>query len=625
MNNAIVRVNGQDLNLTGAVSYNTTKYDLEKLSGGEYATSTDPALPIYTYRIILTNVNDDAFDEDGCLTVYDTYNPEYLVYRPTYQTTESYNVNTPNGHVYGNNQWNKYGLTDRGPYVAEETETAGQLVFRLRKDDLPKAGASYYPYYTIAYALQIRDAETLARMKNEALHADGLKVELGNTAWNDRFGTSTVVTDYTLEALVKKYEGEEDNSATGTHDIHFSILVNPERLKIGDEAMITVRDTLSSLSFDYTSIRIEPRLDGDIMNRAGNSVIFTLHNETKYTITYTARLIGIYDVHWNNRAELHGYHSGVSGNSSSESGGSGSYRTYSMNVLKYAEGNMHQGLEATFELREARVKDAAGNDIPNPVWSKVGEFTTDGSTGLYEIRTVIRAGSTEEQSLRPYSFHDSEGHERFGTEGTETYGWRYRIVETAAPDGYQRINEAYEFGISDIPSYTAPYNYLNNDTVTIINKPMDLHAEAEVSGRKVLRGKALEDQAFTFSLRPEESALAAWGAGYPGGFDGMLTARNDAEGHFSFPLSFSHDDYLNAVAKGFADEDGCAYLYYVVREEVPEEAVGRVLDGVTYDDAQFLVVVKLFVDENGLNAETAFYPYDGNTVPRPPQSFRAGM
>ncbi len=611
VNNAIVRVNGQDINVTGSVSYNTTGYDVEKILDGIYSTSTDPALPIYVYKVILTGVNDGAFDSNGFLTITDEYDADYLAFHETYQTNDGYNVNTPNGHVYGNTQWNKYGLVSRGPYVVDASSSEGELVFKLNKNDLPMNASSYYPYYAIVYALQIKDAATLARMKEEALHADGLKVELFNSVGNDQFGSNTIVTEYSINALDKELVWEGDNSGTGTHDLQFRITVNEEGLKIGDEDTITVTDTLTNLSFDYTSIVIEPKKEGDILNRSGNSIIMTLHNETPYTITYTARLVGLHDIHWFNKAELLGYTAGISGTSSTESGGSGSYRTYSMYIMKYAQGNMNQGLAATFELYEARVKDADGNDLPDPEWTKIGEFTTDGITGLYLIQAVSHEGGTEEQSLRPYSFHDDDGNEQFGSDGSESYGWRYRVKEIEAPEGYQKTNTIYEFGISDIPSYSAPYNYLNNDTVTVVNRPAVLPAETVLRGTKMLIGKKLEDQEFAFTLTPEESAEAAWGEGYPGGFDGSMTVRNDAEGHFSFTLSYTYDDFLAAEQKGLVDENRCAHFCYVVREEFPEGVEGDVWNGVRYDRSQFLVQVKLYVDGNQLKTETRCDPYDG--------------
>ena len=69
-------------------------------------------------------------------------------------------------------------------------------------------------------------------------------------------------------------------------------------LKGCDEEMITLRDTLTNLSFDYTSIVVEPWLEGDILDRAGSSVIFTLHNHTYY------RRVGIVPDLWHEYQEI---------------------------------------------------------------------------------------------------------------------------------------------------------------------------------------------------------------------------------------------------------------------------------------------------------------------------------
>lgn len=621
-NHAIVWANDQDIHVSSTVSYNTTQYDLRKVQTGIYSTNTNPELPIYVYKIILTGVNDGAFDEDGYITITDEYDADYLAFYPTYSTSDTYNVNRPNGHVFGNTQWDtEFTLMDmyKGPYVVDHT-SEGQIVFKISKADLEECGTAYFPYYTIAYALQIKNAPTLDRIKNEALHSNGMKVELKNTAYNGQFGTNTIVTDYTIRVLDKELLYEEDNGSTGTHDLHFKLKVNPEGLKIGDGNTITVRDTLTNLSFDYTSIVVSPQLNGDILNRTGSSVIFTLHNETPYTITYTVRLVGLHNVQWNNRAELFGYVTGLNGTSSSQSGGSGTVPTYSMNVKKYAEGNMNQGLAATFEIYEAQTKDANGNDISNPTWVPVDTFTTDGTTGLYQIRTV------QGHSLRRYSHHDSNGVELFGVD----YGWRYRIIETVEPPGYQKKTTVYEFGISDIPSYAAPYNYLNNDTVTIVNTPVAQPVSVRIPGKKVLVGKELENLEFAFTLTPESSIKEAWGDGdYPGGFGESQSVRNDRNGDFIFPLTFTYDDYVNAEQKGFVGTDHAAYFYYVISEELPEESENNIWNGVVYDDSKFLVVVKLFLDGSQLRTQATYYPYDGEVPeglqikksPRRPQTF----
>lgn len=611
-NTAVVIVNDQEINLDSTVIYNTSPYKMEKVLVETYKTNnTNPPLPIYLYRIYLTNVTDEAFDSEGYITIHDTYDSDYLVYKTEYDSDNSRNINPYNGHVYGSTQYYREGYSYEGPYVVDASSTEGHLVFKIPKDQLPKLDGAYHYYYSVVYALQVKDVETLNRMQQEALQNNGLKVGLSNTAWSDKYGSETIVTEYTVKALEKKRvlkpDGTYDegfNSDTGTYDLKFSIIVNPDGLRIGNEDTITVKDTLTNLSFDYTSIQIDPSYPDDTLNRVGNSIIFTLHNEQPYTITYTSRLIGMQNVHWNNKAELYGYISSVNDTSQYTSGGSGTFSNYHMYVKKYAEGNMNKGLSASFDLYEARVKGDQGQDIAYE-WYKVGSFTTNANTGLYYIDNVLHQGETEMKSLRPYSYHDSQGNEQFGA----SYGWRYKIVETVAPDGYQKTTVEYLFGISDIPNYS-DYIYLNNDTVTIVNQPVPAQVETAVSGVKTLIGKQLENEEFTFSLRPEDHIKEAWGEGYPGGFDGSLTAFNDADGHFRFGLSFTYADYLRAEEKGYVGADHLAYFYYVVKENLPEGAEDNFWNGVVYDQSEFLVVVKLFVDGEHMRTEVSARPYD---------------
>ena len=415
----------------------------------------------------MKGVSEDSFDDQGYLTIEDAYNSAYLTYNSSYSVNDG--GIAVNGKVFGNGQYNPGAQSYPGPYVVDESaSTEGKLVFKLKKDDLPKdSGGTYYADYTIWYFLKIKDAATFETMKDTALHSDGLAVSFDNTASNNIFGTSTVTTKYVANALTKEKVSEGANSNTGTYDIKFKIEVNPEALKIGDGDTITLSDTLTNLSFDYTSIDVSPKFDDDILNRQGSSIILILHNKQHYTVTYTTRLIGLNNVEWKNEANLSGLIKSQSGKSSSSSGGSGSYSVYTMNVQKYAEGNMNEGLPATFELYEARIKNANGDDI-TPDWKKVATFTTEDSTGLYKIDQITRDGVTG--SLRPYSYHDEGEVEKFDGTG-DKYGWYYKLVEIEAPTGYQKDDTEYMFGISDKPSYSKPYTYLNDDTVTIINKP----------------------------------------------------------------------------------------------------------------------------------------------------------
>ena len=118
--------------------------------------------------------------------------------------------------------------------------------------------------------------------------------------------------------------------------------------------------------------------------------------------------------------------------------------------------------------------------------------------------------------------------------------------------------------------------------MTIVNKPIGA-TKITVPGKKVLTGRALEDQEFTFLLSPEEIAVAAWRLKYPEypypGADGSLMATNDAEGRFTFPLSYTYEDYS--------------------------------WHGVTYDESGYLVEVKLFLDGGRLMTQTNLSQYVG--------------
>ena len=62
------------------------------------------------------------------------------------------------------------------------------------------------------------------------------------------------------------------------------------------------------------------------------------------------------------------------------------------------------------------------------------------------------------------------------------------------------------------------------------------------------------------------------------------------------------------------DENQRALFYYVVSEKKPDEAVDNIWNGVRYDDSQFLVVVRLYIEGGQLQTEVTCYPYDGTRI-----------
>ena len=94
------------------------------------------------------------------------------------------------------------------------------------------------------------------------------------------------------------------------------------------------------------------------------------------------------------------------------------------------------------------------------------------------------------------------------------------------------------------------------------------------------------------------------------------TVRNSI-GEAGQETSFTFDeiDYTMSQFYNNRQSDGSAYFYYVVQETIPEDAVNGVKDAVIYDQSKYLIIVRLWMEEDEPNAEWKAYPYDGNGVP----------
>ena len=130
-----------------------------------------------------------------------------------------------------------------------------------------------------------------------------------------------------------------------------------------------------------------------------------------------------------------------------------------------------------------------------------------------------------------------------------------------------------------------------------------------VSGVKILNGRDMEAGEFTFTLTQIDRN------GNPMAGVAPLTATNIAGNsgeakEFSFaPLTYDLNDYNSAV---YFDSDHKALFYYLVEEKIPDGAVDSIVNGISYSTAKFLVVVRLSYSNRHLEAEQAYYVYNGS-------------
>ena len=242
-----------------------------------------------------------------------------------------------------------------------------------------------------------------------------------------------------------------------------------------------------------------------------------------------------------------------------------------------------------------QVTDEQGNKRKDYLPIKGYENLVTGEGGILEKVTMdLRAGTyylTETDTLGDYVLLSDDICFTIGADGTV-------VVED---EQFKRWLTKTVDGVTGTVSYE----------ITIPNGPPE-PASVAVSGRKVLRGKDMEADEFTFTLKQ----IDVDGKTVPGG--ASLTASNVSgaageETVFTFaPLQFSMEDYRNAA---YHDTDGNALFYYLVEERIPEGAEGNLKDGILYSTDKFLVVVTVTYSNGQLYASLKAYIYDGTGVP----------
>ena len=125
--------------------------------------------------------------------------------------------------------------------------------------------------------------------------------------------------------------------------------------------------------------------------------------------------------------------------------------------------------------------------------------------------------------------------------------------------------------------------------VPVFNNKSQGKAQVEISGKKILYGgRTLKNQEFTFNLKDSKDSKAK----------PLQTAKNDAEGNFSFSIQYSEADL-----KG---EKSHTFIYYVSEENDQQS-------GITYDNRVYTVKVTLTKNDSGeLTATKEIIPPDAD-------------
>ena len=390
------------------------------------------SLPAWKFRLDFAGVTGD-------INVDDTFDTSLFKIVPNGANTDAdtWWMNTVSGGGGSLDDW----ADDRKADALAITEIMGTGAhFHVKASDLPKNNGAYYPHYRIIYYLQVKDADALAKLNQEAAAASDATVTKNNTA-SYAGASSEVSFNYKYEGLKKTAAVQNVN---GVNDINYTVQINPGAVTLNNGNPMTLQDTFDNtkLSIDLSSISISPQDKGAKADVSGGMLtVKNIPDHTALKLTYKGRVLGNGNLKVENTATMGNYSSSTS-SSVTQTSGSGGASVASIYILKYEAGNIDQKLSgATFKLYTAY--NSAMDNEPVLIDGKPLTVTT-GTDGTALI--------------------ESNSKKKFYLEKGKTYYLR----EIKAPDGYALSDTTYQFTLSkDGTVDYAKHIYYSGDTLSV--------------------------------------------------------------------------------------------------------------------------------------------------------------
>ena len=488
-NTGRVLLNGQTIGVNATTKVENNEPGMSKVHGAQTTYNVNGnSLPAFPYVVTLEGVTDEYFDDSGMLYVEDTFNGKYLAY---YQQTQNNNTgdNDLVGFLYGAASYQDlskggdpiHNVKGKSTNRVVSNPSDGKILISISRDDIPLDDSdNFYPYYYVFYYLTVKDPIALEKLNTAIQQSDSGVYSLLNTVTNQKFGSTTDTAEIQIPVLDKKITSPNGQAYynNGNWMVDFKLDVNPDALGLGDEEELTLTDDYTNLAVDYTTIKIQKVVNGNLVdttdadgvswNRKGNRVTYTLQNGVHYVITYKARITGEPGndgkVHYDNTAEYFGVKKWTKGDQNISSGGSGSAPTYGITVFKHKKGAGSAPLSgAKFKLYKYTATQEQENGWEN-------QPSNDINT---ETRTPVDSGWEAVKEMTT----DSDGVAKtLHSDNIQRWTW-YMLIEQEAPvyegsEHYQLKDFGYVFWITDkgVADYSH-YVYLNDDVVAIDNEP----------------------------------------------------------------------------------------------------------------------------------------------------------
>ena len=453
VNNVKLDVNGQVVTTT-ASAVPPSKGIAKSGKFVEKVTIDGIDYPVYKYTISLHGVEAADF-ADGPIRIIDDYDDAYLALYEDKGDWFDWTFHWANnsGHT---NTWLK---TASGNLLDED----GKLTFivtenNLAKDDNGEFVSSYY----LTYYMIVKDEAAIAALNAGSLASDTYSVMLNNEVYWGDFSDQYDV-EYQYPAVDKTLLSTDVSKRLA----NYKIVLNPAKVMMNGGEAMTMEDTAENISIDYQTIAItvEPAdgvsasVDDVTYYYSGYTGYYTIPDQCKVTITYSARIIGDGQVTFTNEAIMKGFSDKTTQTETVSSVAEGQLEINWIRLFKHVRGEMNKPLNGA----EYTLCDAEGNIILYPA---IASEDLAGKPVTFTTGTAFTApgtSGTHDGYVQIYLSQDTAGM-------SFQKGHTYYLKETKAPEGYQLSTRIYRFTIADHPDYN-DYEYYNDDVMRLADSP----------------------------------------------------------------------------------------------------------------------------------------------------------
>ena len=360
------------------------------------------------------------------------------------------------------NDGKNYTTDSKATVDAQKTDDGRKFVI----SDFSRNGENNYKYYKLTYYLNVKDLESIETS------SEGGTVQNKATFRGEAATVDTKVVG--TPGIIKKELSNEATIAADKYIAEYKLIINPGKKQYGKSDTLVVEDKMTNMTAikrDDVKIKTVPESNKDKVTTVfkNDGIDFTVPNATEVEITYKAKWTGSGNVDHVNEVTVYGYSQSVSKKANVSSQGSGGYSNLHLTIYKVEDGNdikLLSGAKFSLEIYE--------NGEYIPVRERNGKPVTI---------------TTEENGKAVL-----QGHE--GDRGWVLWkDYKYRLIETKAPDGYILDTTPHEFTFSQELAANDPnVTYCENGgELTIKNKPIEIEiSKVSLTGNEELAGAELE-------------------------------------------------------------------------------------------------------------------------------------